>query len=219
MCHGIWLDGSSFRKVIPALQARGYHVTAAQYGLDTSESDVAAVKRTLGRVSSPSILVGHSYGGSVITAAGIDDRVVGLIYIAAFAPDADETTQSVAEKFPPTDVYKHVEIADGRIWLRPEGVACLAGDLSAQQQQVIWATQNPPATDLHSRNAAGVAWKSKPCWYIVAAEDRTIQPALERFLAKRMGASVTEIGSSHMPILSQPNLVTDVILEAAEAIH
>ncbi len=129
-CHGIWADGSSFNKVIPALQADGYEVMAAQYGLDTPEGDVATVKRTLARVSSPAILVGHSYGGSVITAAGTDDRVAGLVYIAALAPDADETSQSQQEKFPVTDVFKYVEVADGRVWLRPEGIACFAGDLS-----------------------------------------------------------------------------------------
>src|SRR6201995_491863 len=105
-CHGIWADGSSFSKVIPRLQAQGYDVISAQYGLDTPEEDVATVKRTLGRVSGPVILVGHSYGGSVITAAGTDDRVVGLVYIPALAPDADETSQSQQEKFPQTDVFK-----------------------------------------------------------------------------------------------------------------
>src|SRR4051794_22946797 len=118
-CHGLWADGSCFSKVIPTLQTDGYEVIAAQYGLDTPEGDVAAVKRTLGRVNNPAILVGHSYGGSVITAAGTDDRVVGLVYIAALAPDADETSQSQQEKFPTTDVFKLVEVSDGRIWLRP----------------------------------------------------------------------------------------------------
>ena len=139
-CHGIWADGSSFSKVIPPLQAEGYEVMAAQYGLDTPEGDVAMVKRTLGRVGSPAILVGHSYGGSVITAAGTDDRVVGLVYIAALANDAGETSQSQQEKFPVTDVFKYVEVADERIWMRPEGVVCFAGDLSPQEQQVVWAT-------------------------------------------------------------------------------
>jgi pimeloyl-ACP methyl ester carboxylesterase len=99
-CHGIWAGGSCFNKVIPTLQAEGYEVMSAQYGLDTPEGDVATVKRTLGRVSSPAILVGHSYGGSVIAAAGTDDRVAGLVYIAALAPEADETSQSQQEKFP-----------------------------------------------------------------------------------------------------------------------
>src|SRR5712692_1320380 len=157
-CHGIWADGSSFSKVIPPLQAEGYEVIAAQYGLDTPEGDVATVKRTLGRVGSPAILVGHSYGGSVITAAGTDDRVVGLVYIAALAPDANETSQSQQEKYPVTDVFKYVEVADGRIWMRPEGVACFAGDLSAQEQKVVWATHYAPAADLFSRNAPGTSW-------------------------------------------------------------
>ncbi|MBV9332475.1 MAG: alpha/beta fold hydrolase, partial [Candidatus Eremiobacteraeota bacterium] len=104
-CHGIWADGSSFSKVIPPLQAQGYEVIAAQYGLNTPEADVATVKATLGRVKSPTILVGHSYGGSVITAAGTDDRVTGLVFISALAPDVDagETSQSIQEKFPVTD--------------------------------------------------------------------------------------------------------------------
>ena len=218
-CHGIWADGSSFSKVIPPLQAEGYEVIAAQYGLDTPEGDVATVKRTLGRVSSPAILVGHSYGGSVITAAGTDDRVVGLVYIAALAPDADETSQSQQEKFPVTDVFKYVELAEGRLWMRPEGVTCFAGDLPEQEQKLVWATHYAPAADLFSRNAPGVAWKSKPSWYIVANNDRTVQPELERFLAKRMGASIHAVDSSHVPMLSHPGFVIDVIRAAAKAVQ
>src|SRR5258708_26264784 len=139
-CHGIWGDGSSLNKVIPTLQAEGYEVLAAQYGLDTPEGDVATVKRTLGRVSNPTILVGHSYGGTVITAAGTDERVAGLVYIAALAPDADETSQSQQGKFPLTAVFKHVEVADGRVWMRPEGVVCFAGDLPEEEQKLVWAT-------------------------------------------------------------------------------
>src|SRR6266566_4005512 len=110
--HGLWADGSCFSKVIPTLQAEGYEVIASQHSLDSLEGDVATVKRTLGRVSSPAILVGHSYGGTVITAAGTDDRVAGLVYIAALAPDVDETSQSQQAKFPVTDVFSHIEIAD-----------------------------------------------------------------------------------------------------------
>src|SRR5258707_537349 len=113
-CHGIWADGSCFNKVIPALQADGYEVMAAQYGLDTNEGDVAAVKRTLGRVSSPAILVGHSYGGSVITAAGTDDRGKGLVYICALAPDAGETSQGQINQFPTTPGFSHIEVAAAR---------------------------------------------------------------------------------------------------------
>ena len=122
--HGIWADGSSFSKLIPTLQAEGHEVIAAQYGLDTLAADVAAVRSALGRVSGPAILVGHSYGGTLITAAGIDPRVAGLVYIAALAPDADESSQSQQSKFPVTEIFSHIEVADGRVWMRPEGVTC-----------------------------------------------------------------------------------------------
>jgi pimeloyl-ACP methyl ester carboxylesterase len=215
-CHGLWFDGSCFSRVVPLLQAAGYEARAAQYGLDTPEADVAAVKRTLQRIEGPILLVGHSYGGRVITAAGIDDRVAGLVYIAALAQD-DEGTMSV-EKFPAPDVDKYLDVVDGRIWISLNGVACLAGDLSEEEQWLLWATQFPPAVDLQSRNAPGVAWKSKPSWYMVATRDRTIQPELERFLAKRMGAAVTEIDSSHSVMLSHPNAVADVIAKAASTL-
>src|SRR5690349_13884053 len=161
-CHGLWADGSCFSKLIAPLQAEGHQVIAAQYGLDTPEGDVATVIRTLGRVDGPAILVGHSYGGSVITAAGTDDRVAGLVYIAALAPDADETSQSLQDKFPTTDVFAHIEVADGRIWLRPDGIADFAGDLSDEEQQLVWATQYVPDVQLFASNAEGVAWRSKP---------------------------------------------------------
>jgi pimeloyl-ACP methyl ester carboxylesterase len=218
-CHGIWADGSSFSKVIPALQADGHEVIAAQYGLDTLEGDVATVKRTLGRVSSPAILVGHSYGGSVITAAGTDDRVAGLVYIAALAPDANETSQSQQGPFPVTDVFKYVEVADGRLWMRPEGIACFAGDLPEKEQQLVWATHYAPAADLFARSVPGVAWRSKPSWYIVANNDRTVHPDLERFLARRMGATTRETDSSHVAMLSHPDVVIDVIRSAARALQ
>ena len=216
-CHGIWADGSCFNKVIPALQVEGFEVMSAQYGLDTNEGDVAAVKRTLGRVSSPTILVGHSYGGSVITAAGTDERVAGLVYIAALAPDDSETSQSLLDKFPVSGVFSHIEVADGRVWMKPDGVACFAGDLPEQEQKVVWATNFAPAAELFTKNAAGVAWKSKPSWYIVATNDRTVKPELQRFAAKRMGATIHEVNSSHVPMLSHPQLVIDVIRAAASA--
>jgi pimeloyl-ACP methyl ester carboxylesterase len=215
--HGIWADGSCFSKVIPALQADGHEVVSCQYGLDTLAGDVATVIRTLGRVSGPAILVGHSYGGSVITAAGTDDRVAGLVYIAALAPDADETSQSQLEKFPTTDVFSHIEVADGRVWMLPDGVACFAGDLSGQEQQLVWATHFAPAADLFTQKVAGTAWRTKPTWYIVAKNDRTVPPELERFVAKRMGATTYEVASSHVPMLSNPDFVLDVIRTAAKS--
>src|SRR6266849_4298377 len=165
-CHGIWADGSCFNKLIPTLQAEGHQVIAVQYGLDSQAADVAATKRTLGRVSSPAILV-------------------GLVYIAAVAPDAGETVQSQLDKYP-TPIFGHIEVADGRVWMLPEGVKDFAGDLPEQEQKVVWATHFAPDADLFNQKVEGTAWKSKPSWSIVATEDRTVHPDLERFLAKRM---------------------------------
>jgi len=216
--HGIWADGSCFSKVIPALQAEGHEVMAAQYGLDSNAGDVAATLRTLGRVSSPVLLVGHSYGGSVITAAGTDDRVAGLVYIAALAPDETETSQGQQEKFPVTPVFGHIEVAAGRVWLKPSGAACFCGDLPGPEQKLAWATHFAPAADLFLRNAPGVAWRAKPSWYIVAGSDQTVSPDLERAAASRMGAATYEIDSSHVPMLSHPDYVIDVIRTAATSL-
>jgi pimeloyl-ACP methyl ester carboxylesterase len=210
-------NGSSFSKVIPALQADGHELIAAQNSLDTLEGDVAAVTRALGRVSSPAVLVGHSYGGSVITAAGADKRVASFVYIAALAPNDDETSQSLINKFPTTEVFSHIEVADGRIWLRPEGIGSFAGDLSAEEQKVVCATQCAPAANLFDQKMAGAAWKSKPSRYIVAKNDRTVHPDLERFLAKRMNATTYEVESSHVAMLSKPSAVIDAIRAAAKA--
>jgi pimeloyl-ACP methyl ester carboxylesterase len=216
--HGLWADGSCYSKVIPALQADGHQVVSAQNSLDTLEGDVAAVTRALGRVSSPAILVGHSYGGTVITAAGTDDRVAGLVYIAALAPDEGETSQSLQEQFPVTDIFAHIEIADGRIWMLPSGIGCFAGDLPEQEQRLVWAAQGVPAVDLFNQKLDGTAWRTKPSWYIVANNDRTVQPDLERFVAKRMGAHTYDVDSSHVAMLSQPDFVLDVIRTAANSI-
>src|SRR5258706_6633274 len=218
-CHGLWADGSCFNKVIPTLQAEGHQVIAAQSGLDTTAEDVATVKRTLGRVSSPAILVGHSYGGSVITGAGTDDRVAGLVYSCALGPDADETSQTQQSNFPKTDVFSYIEVADGRIWLRPEGTKYFCGDLSEQEQKLVWATQGVPKPDLFEAKVGGTAWKSKPSWYIVGKKDHTVHPDLERFFAKRMGATTYELESSHVPMLSQPDSVLDVIRAAAKGVQ
>ncbi|WP_426269392.1 alpha/beta fold hydrolase [Dyella kyungheensis] len=218
-CHGIWADGSCFSKVIPALQADGHEVISVQYGLDSYVEDLATVKRTLNRVSSPVILVGHSYGGATITGAGLDERVVGLVYIAAVAPDTGETVQSQLNKYP-TDIFTRIEVADGRVWLRPNGVEFFAGDLPQEEQKLVWATHYAPVADLfEQQKLENVAWKSKPSWFIVAKNDRTVHPDLQHFLAKRMGATVVEVESSHVPMLSKPDVVIDVIRKAAAAVQ
>ena len=216
--HGLWADGSCYSKVIPALKADGHQVVSAQNSLDTLEGDVATVTRALGRVSSPAVLVGHSYGGTVITAAGTDDRVAGLVYIAALAPDADETSQSLQDKFPATEIFAHIEIADGRIWMLPSGIGCFAGDLPQQEQDLVWATQGVPDADLFNQKLPGTAWRTKPSWYVVANNDQTVNPELERFVAKRMGAHTYDVDSSHVAMLSHPDFVLDVIRDAAKAV-
>jgi len=218
-CHGLWADGSCFSKLIVPLQAEGYQCIAAQYGLNSTAEDVAVTKETIGRVNNPVILVGHSYGGSVITGAGTDDRVVGLVYICALAPDADESSQTQQTKFPRTDVFSHIEVVDGRIWLRAEGTKHFCGDLSEQEQKLVWATQGVPKPDLFEAKVGGTAWRTKPSWYIVGKQDRTVHPDLERAMAKRMGATTYELDSSHVPMLSQPERVLEVIRAAAKTVR
>jgi pimeloyl-ACP methyl ester carboxylesterase len=218
-CHGIWADGSCFHKLIPALRADGHDVIAVQYGLDTLKGDVEATLRTFNRVRGPIVLVGHSYGGAVITYAGTDPRVEALVYIAALGPDETETAQGQQDKFPKTDIWNHVEITDGRAWMKPSAAAAFAGDLSAEEQGVIYATHFAPDAELFNNpQLKGVAWKSKPSTYIVATEDRTVNPELQRSVAKRMNATVVEVKSSHVPMLSQPQVVIDAIKKAAAGV-
>jgi pimeloyl-ACP methyl ester carboxylesterase len=204
--HGLWADGSCFQKLIPTLQADGHEVMCSQHGLDSLKSDVDCVTRCFGRVSGPVVLVGHSYGGTLITHAGTDNRVAALVYISALAPDETETSQSQQQKFPVTEV------------LKPDGIGYFAGDLPDAEQKAVWATQAVPVPDLFNQKLDGVAWRSKPSWYIVATEDRTVHPELERFVAKRMGATTVETDSSHVPMLSKPAVVLDVIRKAARTV-
>jgi pimeloyl-ACP methyl ester carboxylesterase len=134
-------------------------------------------------------------------------------------PDETETSQSIQAKFPTTDVFKNIDVADGRVWLKPgTGVPCFAGDLSAEEQGVVYSTHFAPAADLFGQKLDGIAWRSKPSWYIVGAEDRAVHPELERFCAKRMGATTVELKSSHVPMLSQPRAVLDVIRDGVKSV-
>jgi len=162
--HGLWADGSCFQKLIPPLQADGHEVMCSQHGLDSLKSDVDCVTRCFGRVNGPVVLVGHSYGGTLITHAGTDDRVAALVYIAALAPEETETSQSQQQKFPVT------EVADGRIWLKPDGIAYFAGDLPEAERKVVWATQAVPClicsckrstASLGGRSRVGTLWPPK----------------------------------------------------------
>jgi pimeloyl-ACP methyl ester carboxylesterase len=218
-CHGIWADGSCFSKVIPVLQADRHEVIAVQYGLDSFEEDVATVKRTLNRVGSPVLLVGHSYGGATITASGVDDRVAGLVYIGAVAPDVGETVQQQLDKYP-SDIFSRVEVADGRAWMLPNGTEFFCGDLSEEEQKLVWATHYAPVADLfHQQKIKSTPWKSKPSWFILTTKDHTVHPDLQRWVSERMGATVVEVESSHVPMLSKPDVVIEVIRRAAKAIQ
>ena len=218
LVHGIWANASSFNKLIPVLQEEGYEVVAAQCGLDTLAGDIAAVRRALRRVRAPTILVGHSYGGAVITAAGMDNRVAGLVYLAGLAPNADETSQSLRDKFPASDFHAHTEVSDGRWWLKPEAVTYFAGDLPERQRGLVLSTQAAPAADLFTQRAEGVAWATKPSWYVLATDDRIAHPAMQRFVARRMGARLYETDGGHTAMLSNLGLLLSVIRDAADAV-
>lgn len=216
--HGLWADGSCYSKVMKLLQADGYEVISTQNQLNTVEDDAAAARTAIGRVSSPVVLVGHSYGGTVITAAGTDERVAALVYICALAPDEGETSQYEQDRHPRTAVFSHIEVADGRIWLKRSGTPNFCGDLSEDEQEMVWATQTVPLADLFNEPVHGAAWKSKSTYYVLGLQDQTVHPELQHFVAKRMNAKTTELQSSHVPMLSQPQRVYEVIREAAETV-
>src|SRR3974377_633468 len=210
--HGLWADGSCFQKLIPALQADGHEVMCSQHGLDSLKGDVEGVTRCFGRVSAPVVLVGHSYGGTLITHAGTDSRVAALVYIAALAPDETETSQSLQQKFSVVEVFSHIEVADGRIWLKqPGGIGSFAGDLPEAEQKLVWATQAAPVPDLFNQKVHGVAWGFKPRVCTVATQEPTLHTNMGHFFSKRMGPQTVELHPSRVPMLPQPQAVLDVI--------
>ena len=181
-CHGLWADGSCFSKLIPALRADGHRGDhQPSMGSTAPRATSTAYIRALGRVSSPAILVGHSYGGSVITAAGIDDRVAGLVYIAALAPDEERDLAEPAGQVPGHGRLRPYRGRGQRVWLLEPGIDCFAGDLTEEEKQVVWATAMSPVADLFNQKVEGVAWRTKPSAYIVANNDHTVNPDLERF--------------------------------------
>src|SRR5262245_5003966 len=217
LVHGAFADGSSWAKVIPILQAKGYSVTAVQNPLTSFADDVAATKRALAQQDGPVILVGHSWAGVVITEAGADPKVVGLVYVAAFAPDQGETVGDLGKKYPPPPALA-APIADkgGFLSLPTDAVVKhFAKDLPAAEARVVAATQGPINSSAFGAQVSAVAWKTKPSWYIVSKMDDAIAPDEERFFAKRMKAVTTELNASHVAMLSQPKAVAAVIMEAA----
>ena len=220
LVHGAFADGSSWDRVIPLLQAKGLKVVSVQNPLTSLADDVAATRRAIDLQSGPVILVGHSWGGTVITEAGAHDKVAALVYVAAFAPDAGQSSNDLGKDGPPPPGLANIRPdSAGFLSLTPENVARdFAQDLPATQTAVMAVTQGPIAGKSFDDKVSNAAWKSKPSWYIVAEKDRMIQPDLERAMAKKINARSTTLPTSHVPMLSRPNAVATVILAAAAAV-
>jgi len=217
LVHGLYADGSSWSKVIPLLQAKGLHVSAVQNPTTSLDDDVAAVKRTLAQQDGPVILVAHSYGGMVISQAGDNPQVKGLVYIAARAPEAGEDYQALTKKFPAAPASAGLTRDDEGFAMLSESafIHDFAGDLPQSEARVYYAVQQPAGKAITSAKTSVAAWHDKPSWYAVSTEDRTINPALQRFMAKRMGAQTIELKSSHVSLISQPDAVANLIMKAA----
>ena len=217
LVHGLYADASSWSKVIPLLQDKGLHVTAVQNPTTSLENDTAAVRRVLAQQKGPVLLVGHSYGGMVISQAGNEPQVKGLVYIAARAPEAGEDYPALAKKFPTPPVAAGLHwSSDGYGALSESAfINDFAGDLPAREAKVYYAVQQPVGKAITTDKTTVAAWHEKPSWYAVSTEDRTINPDLQRFMAKRMQASTIELKASHVSLLSQPEAVANLILKAA----
>ena len=218
LIHGAFADGSSWDKVIPLLEARGLRVVAVQNPLTSLADDAASVKRVIDAQSGPVILVGHSWGGTVITEVGDDDKVAALVFVAAFAPDVGESTADLGKDGPPPPGATSIRPDPaGYLYLTPEGVAKdFAQDLPATQTRVMAVTQGPILGKAFDEKVTKAAWQNKPSWFIVAEKDRMIQPALERAMAKKINASTTTLPTSYVPMQSRPKDVAAVILAATE---
>jgi pimeloyl-ACP methyl ester carboxylesterase len=218
LVHGAWADGSSWQAVIRPLQERGLNVIAAPIPLTSLSDDAAALKRTISRTRGPVIVAGHAYAGAVIATAN-DERVKALVYIAALAPDEGET---VAQVFYKDETHpKAPQLApdaDGFIWMPDEGFANAFAQYATQEQLALCkAVQRPISVKSIQEPSPVPAWKSKPTWYLVAEEDRMINPETQRFMAERMKATVKSFAVDHTPLLTAPDKVVDIILEAAKA--
>lgn len=216
LVHGAWADGSCWNEVIPSLQAKGFNVTAVQNPLTSLADDVAATRRVLARQDGPTVLVGHSWGGVPITEAGVDPKVTALVYVAARAPDAGEDFNALAATYPTMPVRAGVVTTDGYSWLTQDAfVRFFAGDVEPARALALFATQQPIAANLFAGRTTVAAWREKPSFYAVSANDQTTNPDLERFLAKRMEATTIELPSSHVSMISHPKAIVDLIIRAA----
>lgn len=216
LVHGAWADGSSWATVISMLLEASATPIAVQMPLTRFEDDVATLRRAIALAEPPIVLVGHSYGGAVITEAGTDEKVSALVYIAAFAPDASESAGSLGQNFPPPPMAAELKV-DGQGFLKLTELGVrnnFAQDLTTTEKDVLYAAQAPTSEASLGGTISQPAWRRKPSWYLVATHDRAIQPDLQRMMAKRISAVTTEIESSHVAMLSHPAATAKLILQA-----
>ena len=216
LVHGLFADGSCWTEVIPRLQAVGLNVTSIQNPLTTLDEAVAATQRVLARQEGPTVLVGHSFAGMIVTEAGVDPKISALVYVAARAPDAGEDYAALAMQYPTPPATAGI-VYDGDEGRLSEAAFLrdFAGDLPEARAKVLYAVQEPFHKALLAGRTKQAAWRSKPSFYAVSTEDRTINPDLQRFMAKRMGAETIEVKASHLSLISQPEIIAALILKAA----
>lgn len=217
LVHGAFADGSGWEGVYKVLVKRGYNVSVVGNPNTGLADDVEALKRVLDRQDGPAILVGHSYGGAIITEGGLDKNVAGLVYVAAFVPDEGETLLKLLQSGPPAPNSGILPPENGYLWYdKSKFHSGFCADLSAEKAAFLADSQVPVAASVFQASITKAAWKTKPSWYVVASQDQTIPPDGQRFMAKRANAKVTEIKGSHLVFMSQPTAVADVIEAAAK---
>jgi pimeloyl-ACP methyl ester carboxylesterase len=220
LVHGAWADGSSWSAVIPILQKAGLHVTAVQNPLTSLAESVAATRRAVALQDGPTVLVAHSWGGTVISEAGADPKVSALVYVAARAPDAAEDFVALSAKFPTMPVRAGVEEHDGFTTISEEAfLKYFANGVPVDRARVLFAVQEPTAAALFGDRTTVAAWRTKPSWYAVSKQDQTISPDLERHLANRMKAKTIEVDAGHLSLVSHPKEIAELILAAAGRDH